>query len=221
MSNLWNFLFYQPLLNSLIFLYQILGNNFGWAIIALTLIIRIVLLPLALPSLRAAQLMKKIQPELDGLKKKFKDKRKLQEEQLKLYRKHGINPAAGCLPNLLQFLILIALYRVFIHFIQTGMIDGTEVKMNFLWLDLAKPDPFYLLPVLAGVSQLVLTLMMAPAKTKKAKTETEEMAQTIQKQMIFMMPLMTVLIASKLPSGLALYWLTTTLFSLGQQRLLK
>lgn len=211
---------YRPILNSLIFFNKILGNNFGLAIISLTLAIRAVLVPLSLPALRAARAMQNLQPELDGLKKKHKDKKKLQEEQLKLYRKHGVNPAAGCLPQLLQLLILIALYQVFIDFIRTGMIDDTQVKMNFLWLNLAKPDSYFILPILAGVSQLVLSLMMSPKQSKKTKGEGDQMAVIMQKQMIFMMPLMTILIAVKLPSGLALYWLMTTVFSIFQQHFL-
>lgn len=219
MTEIWNFLFYQPILKSLIFLYKLLGYNFGWAIISLTVLIRAALIPFMLPALRSARVLRDLKPELDGLKKKYKDKKQLQREQLNLYKKHGINPAAGCLPYLLQFLILIALYRVFMHFIQTGKINSTTVVMDFLWLNLAKPDPYYLLPILAGVSQLVLALMMNPKKTEKPKKESEEMAEAMQKQMIFVMPLMTVVIAVKLPSGLALYWLTTTLFSIFQQKI--
>lgn len=217
MGSLWNVLFYQPILNSLIFLYKLLGNNFGLAIIGLTIIIRAVLIPLTLPTLRSSRALTGLQPELEKLKKKYKDKKKLQEEQLKLYRQRGINPAAGCLPFFLQFLILIALYRVFNNFIQTNMIDNTAVRMDFLWLNLARSDPYYLLPILTGISQLVLSRMISPQKQEKAKKETEEMAAAFQKQMVFMMPLMTTLIALRLPSGLVLYWLTTTLFSVFQQ----
>lgn len=220
MLNLWNALFYQPILQALIFLYQALGNNFGLAIIVLTAIIRGVLIPLTLPTLRSTRQLKDLQPELENLKKKYKDKKKLQEEQLKLYRQHGVNPAAGCLPFFLQFLILIALYRVFSNFIETGMINETQVKMEFLWLNLAQPDPYYLLPISAGLSQFFLARMMQPKNQNTPKKDKEDMATAMQKQMILMMPLMTVLIASRLPSGLAIYWLTTTLFSIIQQRLL-
>ena len=220
MSEIWNFLFYRPILNSLVFLYKTLGSSFGLAIVTLTFAIRAALIPLILPALRSARTLRDIQPEIDGLKKKHKDKKKLQEEQLKLYKKHGVNPAAGCLPYFLQFLVLIALYRVFMHFIQTGMIDDTQVKMNFLWLNLAQPDPYYVLPILAGLVQLVLALKMTPKQVKKSEKDSEDMAVVMQKQMIFMMPLMTVLIGLKLPSGLALYWLTTTFFSIFQQHFL-
>lgn len=230
MTEIWNFLFYRPILNALVFLYNFLGHNFGLAIVFLTLLIRGGLVPITLPALKSARALRDLKPELDGLKKKYKkNKRKLQEEQISLYKKHGINPAAGCLPHILQFLILIALYRVFMHFIQTGEINNTGVEMGFLWLNLSKPDPYFLLPILAGFSQLIIALMVTPqpaevaeisekAKESPKKTEdTEEMAIAMQKQMIFMMPLMTVLIGVKLPSGLALYWLATTVFSIFQQ----
>ena len=118
------------------------------------------------------------------------------------------------------------------HFIQTGKINDTGVDMSFLWLDLAKPDSYFLLPILAGLSQLIMALMITPqpakvaevsekAKESAQKTEdTEEMAMSMQKQMVLMMPLMTVLIGVKLPSGLALYWLMTTIFSIFQQYLI-
>ncbi len=230
MGNLFNILLYQPILKALIFLYGLSGNNFGWAIITLTILIRLILVPITLPALKSARAMQELKPALDRLKRKFgKNKKRLQEEQLKLYRQHGINPAVGCLPYLVQFLILIALYQVFMHFIQAGEINGDEVSMSFLWLNLAKPDSFYILPILAGVFQLVISLMVTPApveiaeaeeKAKEPKKEvedSEEMAMTMQKQMVFMMPAMTVLIGLRLPSGLALYWVITTVFSSVQQ----
>lgn len=230
MGNLFNSLLYQPILKGLVFLYGFLGNNFGWAIITLTILIRLILVPITLPALKSARAMQELKPALDRLKRKHgKNKKKLQEEQLKLYRQHGINPAVGCLPYLVQFLILIALYRVFMHFIQTGEINGGEVSMRFLWLNLAEPDPVYVLPILAGVFQLVMSLMVTPAPAEVAETEekakepakevedAEEMAITMQKQMVFMMPAMTILIGMRLPSGLALYWAMTTIFSGVQQ----
>ncbi len=221
MSSLWNSLFYQPILQGLIFFYKALGNNFGWAIITITILIRSLLIPLILPTLRSSQRLKDLQPELEKLKEKYQDKRRLQQEQLKLYRQYNLNPAAGCLPFLLQFAVLIALYRVFANFIQTGMIDNTQVNMEFLWLNLAQPDPYYVLPVFAGLSQFFLVKIMplpSPPQIKKKSAKKEDMATAMQKQMNLMMPLMTILISVKLPSGLALYWVATTLFSIIQQQ---
>ena len=113
-------------------------------------------------------------------------------------------------------------------FIGTDLINGVTLNLKFLWLDLSQPDPLYILPVLAGLFQLVFSITMqtglksevkAPKnKQKKQKEEDSlEMAQTMQKQMLYTMPLMTTIIALKFPSGLALYWTISTVFSLVQQ----
>ena len=234
MIDLWNLLLYNPLLQALIFLYKALFNNFGLAVLALTILIRAVLVPVTLPALKSAKKMSELKPHLDALKEKHgKDKQRLQMEQLRLYKEHGVNPAAGCLPYLVQFLVLIALYQVFISLIQNGKIDGLVVNMQFLWMNLAKPDKTYILPILAGVTQMVLSLMMMPEKPKvedgskkleiktedkdKKKEKSEDMQEAMQKQMLYFMPAMTVFIGITLPSGLALYWVATTVFSLVQQ----
>jgi len=173
--------------------------------------------------------MQELKPLLDKLKKKHKnDKKKLQQAQMELYKQHNINPAAGCLPQIAQIIVLISLYRVLMDFIGTDLINGVTLNLKFLWLDLSQPDPLYILPVLAGLFQLVFSITMqtglksevkAPKnKQKKQKEEDSlEMAQTMQKQMLYTMPLMTTIIALKFPSGLALYWTISTVFSLVQQ----
>ena len=220
----------NPITQLLIFLYGLTGNNLGFAIILLTLIIRAVLVPVTIPSLKSAKKLQELKPHLDRLKEKHKDKQKLQLAQLELYKQHGINPASGCLPQIAQLLVLIALYQVFIEFINAPGLNGQALNLNFLWLNLGKPDPYYILPVLAGLSQLVFSLMMTSGleshvkapKDKKEKQKEEnsmEMAQSMSQQMLLIMPVMTVLISLKFPSGLALYWVITTVFSLVQQYL--
>jgi len=217
----------NPITQVLIFLYG-LTQNLGVAILLLTLAIRGILVPVTIPSLRSAKKMQELKPRLDKLKEKIKDKQKLQLAQLELYKQEGINPAAGCLPQIAQLLILISLYTVFNNIIQDNQINGQPLNMNFLWLNLSQPDPLFILPILAGVTQLILSLMMmsglekhvqAPkAKLEKKKEEDSlEMAQGMQQQMLFIMPVMTGIIALKFPSGLALYWVATTVFSLVQQ----
>lgn len=217
-----------PINNLLIFLYNLSGQNLGLAIILLTLLVRGVLVPITIPSLRSAKKLQELKPALDKLKDKHKDKQKLQLAQLELYKQHNINPAAGCLPQIAQLLVLIALYQVFIKFINTGTLNGTPLNLNFFWLDLGKPDKLYILPILAGLSQLVFSFMMtsgleghvkAPKNLNEKKKEEDslEMAQSMQQQMLYIMPAMTVLISLKFPSGLALYWVVTTIFSLVQQ----
>lgn len=221
---------YSPLAASLAFLTNLTGS-LGWAIILLTLIIKAILIPLTLPAMRSAIKMRDLKPEIDELKKKYKkDPAALQQAQMALFKTHKINPAAGCLPYLIQFVILIALYRVFINYLNNGAVN---INTQFLWLDLTKPDPYYILPVIAGVTQLILSLMVLPAAdtsaakvlaastpspTDDAKADkVTDMAASMQNQMVFMMPLMTVFFTLKFPSGLALYWIVSTMVSIVQQ----
>lgn len=217
-----------PITQLLIFFYNLTSGNLGIAILLITLIIRGVLVPVTLPSLRSAKKMQELKPRLDKLKQKYKDKQKLQLAQLELYKQEGVNPAAGCLPQIAQLLVLIALYQVFNKIITGNQINGQPINLGFLWLDLSKPDKYYILPILAGLSQLVLSLMMTSGleshvqvpKQKKEKQKEEdslEMAQGMSQQMMLIMPVMTVFISLKFPSGLALYWVATTVFSLVQQ----
>ncbi len=209
-----------------------LTGNLGLAILVFTFLIRSALLPLSLPTLKATQKMRELQPEIKKLKKKYgKDKEALQKAQMDLYKKYNVNPLAGCIPQLLQFAVLIFLYRALLALLNDPSIT---LDTRFLWLNLTEVDKVYILPVLAAVSQLVLSIMIAPgaekedrvpnnSKSKKIQQENEkeedvaEMAQSMQQQMMFIMPIMTGFFALRFPSGLALYWVATTLFSIGQQ----
>ena len=216
------------LYHSLLFFYNLFGGNLGLSIIAITLITKIVLLPLVIPSLRSAKKMQDLKPELDRLKAKHTDKAALQQAQVALYKEKGINPAAGCLPQIIQIIILISLYQVFLYFLKQTSINGLTLNPYFIYLDLTKPDRTYIMPILAGVSQLVFSLMMQsgiiseiknPKKKEEKKKEENnlEMATSMQQQMIYMMPLMTIIISLNFQSGLVLYWVVSTLFSLIQQ----
>lgn len=199
---MWNTLLYQPLINALVFLNQLFGN-FGLAVVALTIIIRLILIPLTMPSLKAATKMKEIAPELEALKKKYEnDKQKLAQAQMALYKQHGINPAAGCLPQIVQIVILIALYQAFNQVLTTSNetigklgeliypflklpVDAV-INTRFLYLDLTKPDVFRLtsipfpLPgvflILAAFTQLISSKMMQPAvaASQQLAKKTEE-----------------------------------------------
>jgi YidC/Oxa1 family membrane protein insertase len=211
------------------------------AIIALTVFLRLLLVPLTIPSLRAMKKQQELQPQLEKLKKKHGDDReRMAKAQLELYRQHGVNPAAGCLPQILQIVVLIALYQAFMRILNS---DGQAIAelnnilyFDFLRIDparqintafgpwqLTQPDPFFVLPLLAGVSQFVLSKMMMPAtqkaqkEAKKTPEKSDDLLYTMQSQSLYLMPLMTVFIGWQLPSGLVLYWLATTLFSLVQQ----
>jgi YidC/Oxa1 family membrane protein insertase len=178
--------------------------------------------------------MRDLKPEIDKLKKKYKDKTKLQQAQMELFQKHQVNPASGCLPQIVQFIFLIALYRVFIDFLNNG--SANIQGITFLWLNLNEPDPTYVLPIITGISQLILGFMILPATDTSAEKaiaattpdkkddakaqDMAEMASTMQQQMVYVMPFMTAILATRFPSGLALYWVISTVFSAVQQYLI-
>lgn len=209
-----------------------LGGNYGYAIIAVTLAIRFVLLPIVIPSIKSQRKMVDLKPELDKLKKKYShDKELFAKKQMELYQEHKINPLGGCLPQLAQVALFIIFYRVLINALNgdVSLLGSTQ----FFWLDITQPDKTFILPVLAGASQFLLGIMLMPAtdthaeaelasktesnKDDKEAVDMDSMAKTMQSQMIFVMPVITVFIALRFPSGLALYWVTSTIFSLVQQ----
>lgn len=230
LSLLFNELLYRPILNFLVLLQNVVpGHDFGLAIIILTALIRLILWPLAGQSIRSQKAMQEIQPEISKLKEKYKgNKAEEAKAVMELYKSKNINPASGCLPLLIQLPILIALYYALWNGLKSSvggslysfvhLADG----INFLFLgliDLSKSN--IALGVLAGALQYYQTKMLMP-KTKKTVKEgggnfSDDFASTMNSQMLYLMPLMTAFIATTLPSGLALYWVTTSVFSIIQQ----
>lgn len=225
---------YQPLLFILKFLTNSLDGNLGLAILTLTFLIRLVLIPLTVPGMKVAKKMRELKPHLDELKKKYaKDKKRLQQEQLKLYQQHKVNPLSGCLPQIVQIVVVFALYRVFIDFLENGNLNGANINLSFLGMNLAEPDTTYVMPILAGLSQLIFALIILPGadttaeKTLAASTPSKkddkkaedvtEMSETMQKQMVYIFPAMIFFMSLKFPSGLALYWVASTTFLIIQQ----
>jgi len=216
----------------LIFLSETLGS-LGWGIIVFTLLTKFATFPLATSSLKAQKQLQKLQPELKKLNKKYgKDKQGLQKAQLELYQKYNANPIAGCIPQILQFVVIIILYKAMLSFLDGNIPTG--MNLNFFWFNLSQADTTYILPVLAGLTQLILSLMIAPggevrdiipnkSKNKKVKQANEkeentaDMAASMQQQMIFIMPIIMGVIATRFPSGLALYWVISNAFNIGQQ----
>lgn len=222
--NIWDAFLITPLTISLHFFYQILWQNLGVAIIALTAALKIVLFPLTLPALRSAKLQQEIRPQLEKLKKKYKDDRQgLAQAQMELFRQKGINPLASLLPTILQIVLLIAFYQVLFK----NLTNGT-FNIHFLFWDLSKRDPSFVLPVLAAGAQFILSKMMLPQATEehvvthkamkaKAESKTEDFAAAFQKQNLYIFPLLTLVFGLQFPSGLMLYWLTSTVFQIPQQ----
>lgn len=237
MSVLWNTLLVNPLLNILVGFFQLTGN-LGISIILLTVLIRTVLIPLVLPSMKNMQKQRDLQPQIEKIKKKYKyDKKKQAEMQMALLKEHGLNPAAGCLTQIPMFIVLIALFNVIgkfsngivledinalIYFDSFKFVSLDQIKTSFLWMDLGKADPYYVLAILSGVFQFFASKMTQPyveeggKAAKKTPDKKDDIAYNMQEQMLYMMPIMTVIIGLRLPAGTVLYILVTTVFSIFQ-----
>ncbi|XOB41247.1 MAG: YidC/Oxa1 family membrane protein insertase [Candidatus Nealsonbacteria bacterium] len=219
---IFNKVLYQPLFNVLAFLYHWLpGNDFGIAVIILTILIRLALYPLMSKSLKSQKVFRELQPKIKEIQKKFKDDQKKQtEELLNLYREAKINPIGGFLPLLIQLPLLIALYQVFWRGLEPGAMNSLysfmpvlgEINPSFLGIvNLSQASIF--LAVLAGTVQFFQAKTMNP-KQKKQKSQ---IANIMQKQMLYFLPLFTVIILLRLPAAIALYLIVTSLFSIAQQ----
>jgi len=187
----------KPLFLLLHLIYDFIPN-WGIAIIILTIILRIVLFPLNHKSLKAMKKMADLAPEIQKLQKKYKDDpQKLQQEMMKLYAEHGANPMSGCLPILAQIPIFIALYNV--------LMVAVELKnVPFLWVpDLSQHDPFYILPILMGLS-MVAQQWITPSSDKN------------QKFIMYAMAGIFTFLFMNFPAGLVLYWLTNNILGLAQ-----
>lgn len=196
----------RMLLHALVWVNQY-TNNYGWAIVVLTVIIRIVLLPLQHKSIVSMKKMQQVQPKVNALRDKFKKARtdheqrqKLNEEMMKLYKDEGINPASGCFPILLQAPILWAFYSL--------LSQAIELRNEpFIWwiTDLSLRDPYYLTPILMTIT-MVIQQKMTPTTIDPA-----------QQKIMMAMPFIFGFIFKDLPSGLVLYWLVQNLLSIAQQ----
>lgn len=193
----------DPLFIVLSWIHGLVGN-WGWAIILLTILIKIVFYPLSAASYKSMAGMKKLQPRIQTLKERYKEDRpKFQTEMMALYKKEKINPAGGCLPILVQIPVFIALYWV--------LLESVEMRQApfALWLqDLSSPDPFYILPVLMGAS------MWAQQKLNPAPMD------DIQKKVMMVMPIALTFLFLTFPQGLVLYWVVNNLLSIAQQWLI-
>ena len=176
--------------------------SYGIAIIILTIVIKVLLLPFALKQIKSMKGMQEIQPKVAALQKKYKnDRAKLSIEMQKLYREHNISPLAGCLPLLIQMPFLISIFWA-----RQGF-QYDSAHASFLWLSsLASKDPTYVLPILSAVSTWALSAQTAPKN-----------AEGPQKMMTYFMPLFIGYISINFPSGLVIYWVVSNLFQLVQQ----
>ncbi|QIA28119.1 membrane protein insertase YidC [Thermaerobacter sp. PB12/4term] len=198
MSQLWQW--FVDLIEAGLELSRSATGSAGLSIILFTVLVRLVLLPLTFSQMRSMQRMQALQPEVERIQKKYKNNpQKANEAIMQLWRENNVNPAAGCLPLLIQFPILYALFIAFRDF-SIG---------SFLWIpDLGKPDPWFVLPILAGVTTYF--------QMKTSMTS----VQPQQRTMLVLMPAMLTFFAWSFPAGLALYWVTSNIFSIVQQVLM-
>ena len=203
----------RPLLAGIHWLHDHVVANYGWAIVLMTVLIKLALLPLTHHSMKSMKKMQELTPRQqairDRYRTKLKDKqgrpnlemqRKMNDEVMALYREHGVNPAGGCLPLLLQMPILFAFYRLL----------GTAAELRgapwILWIrDLSAADPYLVLPIVMGLTQF-LQVRLSP-----------QTGDPMQRRMFMLMPLFMTFLFLKFPSGLVLYWLTNNVLTILQQ----
>lgn len=236
----FNVILYEPLFNTLMFLYKnIPGQDLGVAIILLTLLIKAILFWPSLSAIHSQQKMQEIQPKMKELQDKYKDNREeLSKQLMAFYKVHKVNPFSSCLPLLLQLPILIALYRVFFaginidpttHLLAADQVthlygslrtafESLQVNNMFLGFVNLTAKHNIILAVLAGAAQFWQSRMMLaqrPPKVPGAKDE--DMTAMVSRNTMYLLPVMTVIFGWQFPAGLALYWLVSTLFQVAQQ----
>ena len=225
MIELWNVVFLQPIINGLLIMSHAFGDSFGLAIIVLTIIINVALLPLTLRQIRSITAMQSVQPKIKELQAKYgKDTVKLQQETMKLYKEAGMNPLGCIFPLLVQFPVWIALYRSIMQALATtperllalsqrlyawsAVQQAVPPESHFLWMDLSQPD--IPVTVLIIASTWLTEKMMVVPSTDPKQQQMNQMRQ-------WMMPLMFGFISLNFPSGLALYIVVMTVFRMAMQ----
>ncbi len=232
MIELFNTILAEPLYNLLVGIYAIVpGQDIGVAIIVLTIIIKAILWPLQGKSLRSQRALQELQPKINQLKKEYKDdKEGLAKAMMEMYSKEKVNPLSSCLPLLVQLPIIIALYRV--------LLRGLNGEGNYYNLYSFVPDPGTIIPtfmgivdlstpnlilaILAGIFQFIQAKMMIINKPPKQVqgqegSKDEAMMASMNKSMLYFMPVITVVIGASLPGGLTLYWLVVNIVAVIQQ----
>lgn len=233
MKEFFSTILYDPLYNILVGLIDIIpGGDIGFAVIVLTIIVKFILFPLSASSIRTQIKMKEIDGDLKEIKEKYKDNREeMGKAMLELYRENKINPFAGIFLILVQLPVIIALYFVFARggfpgvdpsILYSFVPEPSVVSTNFLgFIDLASNNNF-LIALLAGVSQFFQTKFLMrhnekELREKKDKTPMEEIAQKMQFQMKYVMPIFTFIFSFSLISVVGLYWFVSNIFAIGQE----
>lgn len=233
LGTLYHTIIFQPLLNLLVFFYNLLGQDFGLAIIAVTLVTRLILYPSYKHQLESQKRMTQLQPKLNEIKQKHKDDKEAQSRaMMDFYKENKLNPLSSCLPLIIQLVVILALYRVFILGLNGEVLSDlysfvpNPGKLNYIFLhflDLSQPNLY--LAIITGLVQFVqskMAMALQPQPQKKSSGSEDfstTLSTTMSQQMLYFFPIITVVIGAKLASGLVLYWLVSTLFAVLQQYL--
>lgn len=256
MGNIFDTLLIHPILNVLVAIYQLLSvfqipSALGFAIILLTVVIRVILYPVISAQMRTSKKMQNVAPHISKVKEKHKgDAQRIQKETMLLYQEHGVNPAAGCIPLIIQLPVIWALYGVLQNIVKYTTVKPINdalyfdfLKLTTLWdthffgLPLFKSPSqllesmgflIFLVPIITGVFQYFQTkILMPPPATdnkkevnKKPKGTAEDFAASFQKQSLYLFPVMIGFFSYTLPIGLSLYWNTFSLFGIIQQQIM-
>jgi len=234
MQSLWNTIFYEPIYNALIFIINtVTFGDVGFAIIILTIVVKLILSPLTKKSIKSQILMKKMEPELKKIKKEFPDKQEQAKKTFELYKKYGTNPFSGCLVILLQLPVIFALYYVFYKELSLN----TEQIYSFIQIPQSLHTQFLgliningksiVLALLAGVSQFIQGYLATPIKpktevlpagaVKEPKTFQEQLADSMQMNVRYVLPVFIAFIAYQISAAVALYWITSNIFTIVQE----
>ena len=227
---MWD-LFISIFINVLLWIYNIIGQNFGIAIILFTILIRIVTWPLNAQQMKGAKAMQDLQndKEWQAIQKKYaKDREKLAQEQMRVYREKGINPFGSCLPTLIQFPIIIALYQSIIRALAATPLDLLKLSRSinpaflnvsdliplnskFLWMNLGQPEPYYILAIVVAATTYIQSKLTLPPSTNP-----NDQSAAMGQSMAITMPLMLGWFALTFPSGLAVYFITSNVLGIVQ-----
>lgn len=229
---MWDMYILNPMVNGLLLLYDLLGNNFILAIAVFTILIRLVTLPLNLRQQRSSMRMQQIQPQIQAIQKKYRDNpQKMQEE----FQKIGYNPAeslAGCLPLVIQFPVLIGLYQAITTVLGAtpqalfgltqrvySWVDLTKllpIGNRFLWLNMAQPDPWLILPILVVATMFLQQKLLTPPTPKDNKNNQDNPAAQMTQSMQYTMPIMFGFFSLQFPAGLSIYFILSNVIGIGQ-----
>lgn len=238
MSALWNTIFYQPIYNILIFIINnVTFGDVGFAIILVTLIIKLALSPLTKKSIRSQILMKKMEPEIKQIKKDFPNKEEQAKKTFELYKKYGTNPFSGCIVVLIQLPVIFALYYVFLR----GLTLNTDIIYPFLSKPLSMHTNFLgliemsgnskslVLAILAGATQFLQGYLSSPIKSKskvgsvevvteeEKKSFQDELSNSMQTNVKYILPVFIGFISWRISAAIALYFVISNIFTIIQE----